>query len=80
MARTLIFVGILVLHWIAQFLAWSYADRSAQTRVLWNVLATPLVHAAGSFTNQYFWIVASLNSVLWAVVWTYVIARYGLRR
>lgn len=79
MAKTLIFFGILTAHWIAQFLVWSYADRSAPARVVWNVLASPLIHLAGSLTNQYFWIVASLNSVLWAAALTYIVGRYALK-
>jgi hypothetical protein len=79
LARTLVFVGVLAVHWIAQFFAWSYAERSAPMRVLWNILATPLIHVAGPLTNEYFWIVASLNSTLWAGTLTYVLARYALK-
>jgi hypothetical protein len=77
MARTLTFVTVLILHWVGQFVAWSYAERSAPARVVWTVLATPLVSAGGILANRHFWIVSSLNSILWAAVLTYVIARFG---
>jgi hypothetical protein len=79
MVRTLVFFGFLFTHWIAQFIAWSYAGRNAPARVLWIVLATPLIHVVGSLANQFFWIVASLNSVLWATALTYIINRYVLK-
>jgi hypothetical protein len=79
MVRALVFLGFLFTHWIAQFMAWSYAGRNAPARVLWIVLATPLMYVVGSLANQYFWIVASLNSVLWATALTYVTDRYVLK-
>ena len=79
MAKTIVFCGILVVHWIGQFLAWSHAESSAPMRVTWKILAAPLVPTVGSLANQYFWAVASLNSVLWAAVLTYIVARYILR-
>jgi len=79
MARILIFVSILVVHWTAQFLAWSYALRNGSMRVLWSILATPLVHLNTSIGNQYFWVIATANSVLWAAILTYVFARFTLR-
>jgi hypothetical protein len=79
MGKTFVFFGILTVHWVAQFLAWSYAERSAAIRLLWKILATPLVHAAGSFANQYFWAVATANSILWAAILTYVVARLAMR-
>jgi len=77
--KALLFFGILILHWILQFTTWSYAERSAPMRVLWNVLATPLLHVGGSFANQYFWTVATANSVLWAAILTYVVPRLAPR-
>jgi hypothetical protein len=76
MVRTLVFFGFLLTHWIAQFIAWSYAGHNPAVRALWIVLATPLIHLVGSLANQYFWIVASLNSVLWAATLTFVVDRY----
>jgi hypothetical protein len=66
MAKPLVFIGVLIFHWAVQFLAWSYAERSSAMRLLWNILATPLIHVAGALTNQYFWIIATANSLLWA--------------
>jgi hypothetical protein len=79
MVRTVAFFGFLFTHGIAQFMAWSYAGRNAPAHVLWIILATPLIHVVGSLANQYFWIVASLNSVLWAAALTYVLDRYVLK-
>jgi hypothetical protein len=79
MAKVLVFSGALILHWGLQFITWSYAARSALMRILWNILATPLIHVSGPIANQYFWIVATANSVLWAIVTTYIVARYVLR-
>jgi hypothetical protein len=77
--RAFVFVAILVVHWTGQFIAWSCAERSGSMRVLWNILATPLVHLSSSMANQYFWAVATANSILWAVIMTFVIARFALR-
>jgi hypothetical protein len=78
MTKTLVFIGIMLLHWIVQFVAWSEAARSAFMRILWGILGVPLVLLCGSITNQYFWLIATANSILWAVVWTYVLFRYVL--
>ena len=82
MAKTLLFFTILAVHWIAQFIALSYADayRKGPGRILWRILATPLVHMSASITNEYFWTVVTANSILWAAVVTYVLGRCGLRK
>jgi hypothetical protein len=76
--RIIIFFGIFAAHWVTQFVAWSYAERSGrmEVQVLWKILGAPLIDVAGSFADRNFWAVASLNSVLWAVVLTYLIARF----
>jgi hypothetical protein len=79
MTKVLVFSGVLIIHWGLQFISWSYAERSALMRILWNILATPLIHVSGPIAIQYFWIVATANSVLWAIVTTYVVSRYLLR-
>jgi hypothetical protein len=61
-------------------MAWSYAESSAPMRLLWTVLAMPLVHVSGSIANQYFWVVATANSGLWAAILTYVVARLALKQ
>jgi hypothetical protein len=82
-AKVLVFVGILILHWIAQFLAEAYADavppRSAAMGTLDRILAVPLVSIGGPLTFRYYWAVTTLNSVLWATVLTYLITRYAFR-
>ena len=80
MTKGLVFFGILVVHSIAQFLTWSYAERNTAARMVWNVLATPLFHASGSLATRYFWAVATLNSIIWAAMLTLLIARYALKR
>jgi hypothetical protein len=79
MLKTLVFFAILIVHWIGQFVAWSYAERSGSMRLLWSILGTPLVHLSSSIANQYFWAAATANSVLWAAILTYVVARFALR-
>jgi lipid-A-disaccharide synthase-like uncharacterized protein len=75
MARILSFGVLFAVHWIAQFLSWSYAERSAVGRSCWAILATPLVHLSGSLSSQYFWIITALNSALWAAVLTFRLFR-----
>ena len=62
-----------------QFLTWTYAEHNVWARILWKILATPLIYALGAFTNQYFWVVMSLNSVVWAAVLTYIMSQYRSR-
>ena len=78
--RSLVFVAILILHWTTQFVAWSYAERSSSPHVLWNILATPIVHLSDSATDRYFWTVVTANSILWASVLTYVIGLFAKTR
>ena len=75
MMKILSFSGFLAVHWIAQFLSWTYAERSSVAHSCWAVLATPLVHLSGSLSNQYFWIITVLNSALWAAVLTFFVFR-----
>ena len=79
MVKTLIFFAILILHWVGQFVAWSYAERNGSMRVLWSILATPFVHVSSSIANQYFWVIVTANSVLWAATLTYLVARFALK-
>ena len=74
------FLGVLAVHGIAQFFAWAYAENGGiVARTLWNILATPLIHLAGSLADQYFWTVAFLNSLIWATVVSYVSIRFALK-
>lgn len=79
MVKTLIFFAVLIVHWVGQFAAWSCAERSVSMRVLWNILATPLVHLSSSITNQYFWAIVTTNSFLWAAILTYIVVRFALK-
>jgi hypothetical protein len=75
--RVLLFALIFAAHWVAQFLAWSLAEKSAALRLVWNILAAPLIHVGGSLVESQFWMVASLNSALWAAVLTGLIWYFG---
>jgi hypothetical protein len=79
-SKMTVFLGILVVHWIVQFVAWSYAERNYLMRLLWKIWSTPLLEATGSLANEYFWFVATANSLLWSAALTYVVARYALKR
>jgi hypothetical protein len=71
--KTFSFVAILVGHWIAQFVAWAMAERTSSLHVVWGILSSPLIQLSGSLTDQYFWVIATANSILWAAVVTWVI-------
>jgi hypothetical protein len=73
--------GILfTVHWVAQFLSWTYATSSTVGRWCWAILATPLIPLSGSLSNQYFWTITVLNSALWAAVLTFLISRFASKR
>jgi hypothetical protein len=72
----LVFSGVMLGHWMAAFVTWAYAQRSGLMRLLWNILAAPLIHLTGSLTIQYFWAIATINSALWAAAATYLVARF----
>ncbi len=77
------FLVIFVLHWVSQFLAWAMADAIGSTHdahLLWQVLATPLVEVAGSAMDEYFWLVASLNSLVWATALTWFLTLFRRKR
>lgn len=84
MKRVLVFFSFLTTHFVAQFLAWAYADAAhgegTPTRLLWMVLSAPLIPAAGSLTIEYFWAVAWLNSAVWAAALTYLAFHTIFRR
>jgi len=82
LAKIFVFSSVLVLHWALQFVAWSYADSplvcSALARVPFYILATPILLISGLVSNEYFWIPATANSVLWSTITTYIVARFAL--
>jgi hypothetical protein len=80
LATAIVFVGFFVAHWIAQAMAWANAPRNAAWHLLFDLLATPLVHLAGSRTDEYFLELSVPNSLLWAAALTYLAARFRSRR
>ena len=74
--KTLIFGSFLVAHSAAQFWSWAYALRSNTASQFWAILSAPLVQLAGFFASQYFWLVAELNSLLWAAALSFVVFRF----
>jgi hypothetical protein len=82
-SKTVSFLIIFVLHWVTQFVAWARADAVRSTHaahLLWQVLATPLVEVAGSAMDQYFWLVVSLNSLVWATALTWLLTVLARKR
>ncbi len=74
--KVLIFGSFFVAHSAAQFWSWAYALRNNTASQFWAILSAPLVQLAGSFASQYFWIVAELNSLLWAAALSFVVFRF----
>ena len=73
MSKVVIFFGILIVHWGAQFAAWVYANAVFPNRLPWDILSAPLMLAAESLSGPAFWVLAALNSLLWAAAGTYLI-------
>jgi hypothetical protein len=80
LATAVVFLGFFVAHFIAQALAWANASRDATWHLLFGLLGLPLVHLAGSRTDDYFLPLAVPNSLLWAAALTAVAARFRTRR
>ena len=76
MKKALIFAGFFVVHSVTQFWSWAYALRDSTASQFWAILSAPLVPLAGFLASQYFWIVAEINSLLWAAVLSFVIFRF----
>lgn len=79
-ATGIVFLSFFVAHWIAQAMAWANASRSAAWHLSFDLLAAPLVHLAGSRTDDYFLELSVPNSLLWAAALTYLAARFRSRR
>jgi hypothetical protein len=73
MTKVVIFCGILIVHWAGQFLAWSYANAVFPHPLAWEILSAPLMLVADALPRGAFWVMATLNSALWAAVGTYLI-------
>ena len=76
----MVFLSFFVAHWIAQAMAWANASRSEDWYLLFGLLGMPLVHLAGSRTDDYFLLLSVPNSLLWAAALTALAARFRSRR
>jgi hypothetical protein len=76
----ILFLVLFVLHWTTQFLAWARADAIRSTdgaHLFWRVLATPLFEIIGpAVTNEYFWLLMSINSLVWAAALTWCLTLF----
>jgi hypothetical protein len=79
-AIAMVFLTFFVAHWIAQAMAWANASANTAWRLLFDLLAAPLIHLAGSRTDEYFLMLSVPNSLLWAAALTYLAARFRTRR
>lgn len=79
-ATGMVLLSFFVTHWIAQAIAWANASRDAEWHVLFGVLGLPLVHLAGSHTDDYFLLLSVPNSLIWAAALTALAARFRSRR
>ena len=64
---------------VAQFLAWSFADRTDLAHAAWTALGAPLFFLTRSLTNEHFWAIAIANSFLWAALLTWLARRLSVR-
>ncbi len=71
----ILFIVVFAVHSIVQFIFWAWAARDLTALSVYGLLALPLFPLVGSLADQYFWIIASLNSLLWAVTITYIATR-----
>jgi hypothetical protein len=76
LATGAVFLSFFVGHWIAQTIAWANASRSEDWYLLFGLLGMPLVHLAGSRTDDYFLPLSVPNSLLWAAALTALAARF----
>jgi hypothetical protein len=75
-----VFLSFFVAHWIAQAMAWANASRNTDWHLLFGLLGLPLVHLAGSRTDDYFLLLSVPNSLFWAAGLTALAARFRARR
>jgi hypothetical protein len=80
LASAMVFLSFFVSHWIAQAMAWANASRSEDWYLLFGLLGMPLVHLAGSRTDEYFLLLSVPNSLIWAAALTALAARFRSRR
>ncbi len=80
LATAIVVLSFFVAHWIAQAMAWANASRDANWHLLFGLLGLPLIHLAGSRTDDYFLLLSVPNSLLWAAALTALAARFRSRR
>lgn len=80
LATGFVFLSFFVAHWIAQAMAWANSSRNIDWYLLFGLLGMPLVHLAGSRTDDYFLLLSVPNSLIWAAGLTYLAARFRSRR
>jgi len=89
--RRFLCVGIIVsiLHWVLQFVAWSYAESFGQQMsrarmagaAAWTVLSAPLLSVTPDrFLDHYFEGALILNSLLWVTICAAVVHVYSNSR
>jgi hypothetical protein len=76
LATGAVFLCFFVAHWIAQAMAWANASRNEDWYLLFGLLGMPLVHLAGSRTDDYFLLLSVPNSLIWAAAMTTLAARF----
>jgi len=59
---------VFALHFLMQLAAWALADSAQGTKIPWRIVSFPLFYLLRSWATLYFWMVAVLNSILWALV------------
>ena len=79
LATGMVFVSFFVAHWIAQAMAWANASRGTDWYLLFGLLGLPLIHLAGSQSDNYFLLLSVPNSLIWAAGLTYLAARFRSR-
>jgi hypothetical protein len=80
LATGVVFLSFFVAHWIAQTMAWANSSCNTNWHLLFGLLGMPLVHLAGSHTDDYFLLLSVPNSLIWAAALTYLAARVRKRR
>ncbi len=80
LATGMVFLSFFVADWVAQAMAWANSSRNADWHLLFGLLGMPLIHLAGSRTDDYFLLLSVPNSLLWAAALTYLAARFRTRR
>jgi hypothetical protein len=80
LAIGMVFLSFFAGHWLAQAMAWANASRSLDWYLLFGLLGLPLIHLAGSHTDDYFLLLSVPNSLLWAAGLTWLAARFRARR